>query len=279
MAQPAAVRTAGTLRAVHQPAGDSPLTATTVPPSDAPGRRERRRRRKPGRRGWLLPVSASAAAVLLATAGVVAAIALGQDQAPMQAAPTPTIVSTPTTLSVPTASPTRSAKTRRSAVRPNARSTPPRAKRAIPPGYVLRSALGARLAVPSHYIAKPDGTCHILWEPPGKQDEQIIVCSQESRDAPKGAAARASFWAGRFKSNPILHDVQVTIADVKVNGRAAKALTVIFRGDDGRIWRKQEMYYSGPEGEWKIIIDYEVSTYSERVNQSLFLTAIRTFRV
>jgi hypothetical protein len=111
-------------------------------------------------------------------------------------------------------------------------------------------------------------------------NRQLIVCSHEdSPDVPKGAAARAAYWKKHFLSNPNMQNVKVSISDVTVNGRAAKALTVLYRSSDNFYWRKQEMYYSGPEGEWKIVADYQVESYSDGVDESLFRTAIKTFRV
>ncbi|MFD0856175.1 hypothetical protein ACFQ07_28305, partial [Actinomadura adrarensis] len=152
----------------------------------------------------------------------------------------------------------------------------------IPAGYGVRSVFNARLAVPSHYLNHDpkDGYRLIFMKPPGQQDEQIIVCNREDMpEAPRGAAARAEFWKERFLSNPGLRNTRVSIKTVTVNGRAAKMLTVNFEGDDGRIWHKMEMYYSGPEGEWKIVSDFEMASHSEKVNDSIFMNAIRTFRV
>ncbi|MFD0851293.1 hypothetical protein ACFQ07_03640, partial [Actinomadura adrarensis] len=92
-------------------------------------------------------------------------------------------------------------------------------------------------------------------------------------------AARAAFWTQRFRSEPGLHDPRIDVDDATVNGRAAKVLTMIFRDDGGHVRGKQEMYYSGSEGEWKIVIDYRLDTFDEKIGQSTFRNAITTFRV
>jgi hypothetical protein len=137
------------------------------------------------------------------------------------------------------------------------------------------------VAVPSNYVTtRPDNYRYIFRTASNQPDRQLIVCSHEdSPDAPKGAAARAAFWKKRFLSNPNMHDIKVAISDVTVNGRAAKVLAVRFRGPDNVPWRKQEMYYSGPVKQWKIVVDYRLKSYKDRVDESVFRTAIKTFRI
>jgi hypothetical protein len=148
----------------------------------------------------------------------------------------------------------------------------------------LRTVFAARLAVPSGYLSsQPDNYRYMFKAPAWQQDTQIIqiyVCSHEdSPDAPSGAAARAAYWKQRFLSDPNLHDPEIDVVDVTVNGRAAKVLTMIFRDKDNYVRGKQEMYYSGSEGEWKIVIDYRLESYNDKIDQSTFRNAIRTFRV
>ncbi|WP_412520706.1 hypothetical protein K8Z49_22595 [Actinomadura madurae] len=146
---------------------------------------------------------------------------------------------------------------------------------AVPPGYVLRTVFAARLAVPSGYLSTQlDDYRYMFKAPPGQQDKQIIqifVCSHEdSPDAPRGAAARAAYWEQRFLSDPRLHDPEIDVVDMTVNGRVAKVLTMIFGDDANHVRGKQEMYYSGSEGEWKIVIDYRLESYHDKIDQSPF---------
>jgi serine/threonine protein kinase len=265
----------------RQVAEGSPSAAHTVPPVAVRGRPGNG---GPSRRRWLLPVSASAAVALLVTAGAVTAnTTFRSESAANQPAPAVTTTVTPTTAVTTTVTPTTPTSTTPTPTKPTPRFTSPRRSTGatVPAGYVLRSAFAARLAVPSGYLStRPDDYRYIFKAAPGQQGKQLIVCSHEdSPDAPRGVAARAAYWTQRFRSSPRLHDTKIAVADTTVNGRAAKVLTLLFRGDDNRLWRKQEMYYSGNEGEWKIVVDYEVENYNDRVDQSLFLNAIRTFRV
>jgi hypothetical protein len=63
-----------------------------------------------------------------------------------------------------------------------------------------------------------------------------------------------------------------------VNGRPAKRLTVFLDKGEDRPFRQQEVYYSGPEGEWKIVVVSQVRNTTEKAGDSLLRTAIRTFR-
>jgi hypothetical protein len=145
-------------------------------------------------------------------------------------------------------------------------------------------AFAARLAVPSGYLADQlDDYRYMFKAPPGQPKTQIIqifVCSHEDTSAaPRGAAARARYWTQSFRSAPGVHDPKIDVDDATVNGRPAKVLTMIFRTDDNHVRGKQEMYYSGSEGEWKIVIDYRLQSYDEEIDRSSFRTAISTFRV
>ncbi|MFB4317791.1 protein kinase [Actinomadura sp. 21ATH] len=273
----AAMNTPGDRSSARQAAVSPPSTGDSVPPA---GARRHARSGGPSRRKWLIPVSVSAAVALLATAGAVATTFWPESQAnqPDQAAtagPTRAVTTTatpPAPRSTPTTPKPRSASPKRSV------------RASIPPGYVVGRAFAARLAVPSGYLADQlDGYRYMFKAPPGQQKTQIIqifVCSHEdSSDAPKGAAARARYWTRFFGSARGVHDPKIHVGDATVNGRAAKVLTMIFRDDDNHVRGKQEMYYSGSEGEWKIVIDYRLESYNDEIDQSPFRTAITTFRV
>ncbi|WP_285584450.1 serine/threonine-protein kinase [Actinoallomurus iriomotensis] len=259
--------------------GTPPAATPTAPPATekGPGKESGGGRRT--RRAWVLPVAAIITAAAFAAGVAVATGAIKLKPVATQAAPGVTTTVTPTVKTRPAASSTPSRHPRpRTAPRTNGPSTPKRP--VVPAGYVLRKVYAARLAVPSGYITtRPDDYRYTFRAAPNQVNRQLVVGSHDAPDAPKGAAARAAYWKKRFLSSSNMHDAKLAISNVTVNGRAAKKLTVVYRSSDNRYWRKQEMYYSGPEGEWKIVADYELESYGDGVDESLFLTAIRTFRV
>jgi hypothetical protein len=136
-----------------------------------------------------------------------------------------------------------------------------------------------RVAVPTSYTIRPiDARCIGFYKPPGQLEGRISVCKGEGTMVPKGAAARAEFWKNWFEDPERQPLTPVTISDVTVNGRPAKQLTVFLNKGDGRPFRQQEVYYSGPEGEWKLVAVTEVTNPSEKADDSVLRTAIRTFR-
>lgn len=279
MPRQAAMNTPGDRSRVRQVAGGPPSTGASAPPAAV---RRRPGNGEPSRRKWLIPVSASATVALLVTAGVVAATTFGSRSEANQPGPAVTTAG-PTTAVTTTVTPTKPRPTPTTST-PSSASPKRSVGTAVPPGYVLRTVFAARLAVPSGYLSTQlDDYRYMFKAPPGQQDKQIIqifVCSHEdSPDAPRGAAARAAYWEQRFLSDPRLHDPEIDVVDMTVNGRVAKVLTMIFRDDANHVRGKQEMYYSGSEGEWKIVIDYRLESYNDKIDQSPFRNAIRTFRV
>jgi serine/threonine protein kinase len=258
-----------TRKAVSQGPGDSPSTVPSPPssasPEDAGGGR-------PGRR-WVWPVASAAAALITVTGVVVATSLTGTNPQPPRGAPVAPVTVSQTAASSPTASP-RPSRTRRQAP-----STAPEPTSFIPAGYSLRKVFDGRVAVPSRYTNRPiNAGCTSFHRPPGQLEQRISVCKGEGTMVPKGAAARADFWKNWFEDPERRPLRPVTISDVKVNGRPAKQLTVYLDKGEVRPFLQQEVYYSGPEGDWKIVVVTEVKNTTDKVDDSLVRTAIRTFR-
>ncbi|MFC9912981.1 hypothetical protein [Streptomyces sp. NPDC059862] len=68
------------------------------------------------------------------------------------------------------------------------------------------------------------------------------------------------------------------LSELEAEGRRSAALTMTYRPDGGRLWRKSELFHNAGGELWKIIVDSAVTNEQDTSADELFNGAVHTLR-